>query len=266
MARYIFDNAAQQAGQRFASLEAMYDPWTIRHLEATGLEPGWRCLEVGAGGGSIAAWLAERVGPAGHVLVTDIDPRYLAALAAEERPNVEVQRHDIGEDPLPEGVFDLIHTRLVLIHVPTRWQALGRMMAALKPGGWLVVEDYDSTFTDPAYPTADPADAALVAKVFGAQSRLLAARGGEPGWGRQLYRRFCELGLADVGMEGRLDAWPGGSVGAHLVRANFEQIRTEAIAAGLVTDEEVTRALALLDAPSFAYGSPVLFGAWGRRP
>ena len=63
MNKYIFDNAAPQASQRFASLETLYDPWTIRHLEATGIGAGWQCWEVGAGGGSIAAWLAECCGP-----------------------------------------------------------------------------------------------------------------------------------------------------------------------------------------------------------
>jgi ubiquinone/menaquinone biosynthesis C-methylase UbiE len=75
MSNYIFDNATRQANQRFSSLETLYDPWTISHLEATGVGPGWQCWEVGGGGGSIAAWLAQRCGKSGHVLVTDIDER-----------------------------------------------------------------------------------------------------------------------------------------------------------------------------------------------
>src|SRR5216683_1976203 len=101
MSNYIFDNAGQQAGQRFSSLETLYDPWTIRHLEATGIGPGWQCWEVGGGGGSIAAWLGERCGPAGHVLVTDIAPRFLVGGALLDQPHIEIQRHDIGIDPPP---------------------------------------------------------------------------------------------------------------------------------------------------------------------
>ena len=143
MSHYIFDNAAPQASQRFASLEMLYDPWTIRHLETTGIGPGWQCWEIGAGGGSIARWLADRCGPSGHVLVTDIDPRFLVEAAALIHPQIEIQRQDIGNDPLPVQSFDLIHARLVLIHVPTREQALARMVRALSPGGWLIVEDFD---------------------------------------------------------------------------------------------------------------------------
>jgi tRNA A58 N-methylase Trm61 len=77
MSRYIFDNAQPQAARRFTSLEALYDPWTIQHLERTGIAEGWSCLEIGGGGGSISAWLADRVGECGHVLVTDLDTERL---------------------------------------------------------------------------------------------------------------------------------------------------------------------------------------------
>jgi len=41
MSSYIFDNAAEEpTAQRFASLESLYDPRTIRFLETTGVGPG----------------------------------------------------------------------------------------------------------------------------------------------------------------------------------------------------------------------------------
>src|SRR5215470_17301474 len=96
---YVFGNEGKEAPTRFAALSALFDPGTKQHIEARGLRPGWRCLEVGGGGGTIAAWLASRVGPDGRVLATDIDPRFLQSL---EIPNLEVRRHDIVEEPLPE--------------------------------------------------------------------------------------------------------------------------------------------------------------------
>src|SRR4051812_49065816 len=77
---YLLDNAGREAPARFDALSATYDQDTIRHLENRGISEGWHCLEVGGGGGSISAWLADRVGPTGHVLVTDIDPRFLEPL------------------------------------------------------------------------------------------------------------------------------------------------------------------------------------------
>jgi ubiquinone/menaquinone biosynthesis C-methylase UbiE len=265
MSNYIFDNAAPQASQRFVSLETLYDPWTIRHLETTGLGPGWQCWEVGAGGGSIARWLAERCGPTGHVLVTDIDPRFLVGPAPLEHAPLEIQRHDIGSDPLPAQPFDLIHARLVLFHVPAREQALQRMVTALKPGGWLCIDDYDRALIDRSYPTTDAEASALFQKMFAALDRLMEARGTDLAWGRSLYRRLRALGLIDVGMEGYVEVWRGRSSGANTMRVNFEQIREEATSAGLVTDEEVVQVLTLLDDPDFAFSASVLFTALGRR-
>jgi ubiquinone/menaquinone biosynthesis C-methylase UbiE len=267
LSQYIFDNAAQlQANQRFSSLETLYDPWTISHLERTGVGPGWHCWEVGAGGGSIAAWLAQRCGPSGYVLVTDIDERFLVESAALHQPMIEIQRHDIVADPLPARSFDLIHVRLVLFHVPAREQALARMVAALKPGGWIVIEAFDRNFNDFSYPSTNAEGAALYQKMQTVLGHLMEARGVDPVRGRSLYRRLRALGLVDVGMEGYMAAREGGSAGARLARANFEQIRQEATAAGLITDKEVAQMFTLLDDPDFAYGSHIMFTAWGRRP
>jgi ubiquinone/menaquinone biosynthesis C-methylase UbiE len=135
---YPFDNAAPQAGDRFASLAKLYDGVTRRHLDQFGMGAGQRCLEVGAGGGSVARFMSERVGPAGHVVATDINIDWMSG---SQPGNVELRRHDIGVDPLPERAFDIVHARAVLTFVPERRSALMRMIAALKPGGWLLVEE-----------------------------------------------------------------------------------------------------------------------------
>lgn len=130
------------------------------------------------------------------------------------------------------------------------------------------MEDFDPTFIDPGYPTADTTAAALVQKVAAAQGRLMATHSGELAltWGRSLYRRLRAQGLVNVDMEGYLAVRKGQSPGTRLISANFQQIRQEAVNAGLVTQEEIDQALALLDDPAFAISSPIMFTAWGRRP
>jgi len=137
---YAFDNARQVQEQRLRALEAALDAGTIRHLEAAGVGPGWRCLEVGAGGGSIAAWLSDRVGATGHVTATDLDTTVLRAVA---RPNLEVRAHDLLADDFPPAAFDLVHLRLVLAWLRDPAAALGRLRGWLKPGGVLVAEELD---------------------------------------------------------------------------------------------------------------------------
>jgi SAM-dependent methyltransferase len=255
---YVFDNAGAEVPARFSALTTVFDPGTIRHLENIRVSTGWHCLEVGGGGGSIAAWLAKRVVPNGHVLVTDIDTRFLESM---NLPNVEVRRHNIAKDPLPEAAFDLVHSRLVLLHVPEREKALARMIAALKPGGWLIDEEFDAS-TSPD-PSMNPGEVLL--KTHLAMTRIMADRGVNRDFGRQLFGLLRGYGLADVGAEGRTFMWSAGSAGLSLTRANYEQLRSAMIGAGYITEEEFKQDMARLGDPSFIMPSPILWAAWGRR-
>jgi SAM-dependent methyltransferase len=258
--KYVFDNAAAQAGARFNALTEIFDPGTIRHLVDRGVDCGWHCLEVGGGNGSIAAWLGRRVGPRGRVLVTDIDTRFLGNL---NQPNIEVQRHDIVSDELPEGAFDLVHSRLVLLHLPNRDQVLRRMIAALKTGGWLVDEEFDSASLPPDT-TVNAAE--ILPRTHLAMWRLLEDRGVERRYGRLLPGRLRAHGLTAVGAEGRVFLWEGGSPGASLTRANYEQMRPDLIRTGYITEQEFENDIGLLGARDFMMPSPVMWAAWGQRP
>jgi SAM-dependent methyltransferase len=259
--RYVFDNAAErETRERFAVLPRVYDPGTVRHLEALGVAHGWRCLEVGAGGGSIARWLAERVGPTGRVLATDVDTRFLDALAG---PTLQVSRHDVTVDPLPEAAFDLVHTRLVLVHLPEREAVLARLVAALKPGGWLLAEEFDSLSMPP-----DPAVSPVERRpgLYEALLRVMASRGADVRFGRLLPARLRAQGLTDVDAEGRVFLVQAGSPWAALMRANLEQLRGAICAAEGITAEQFDRGMAELDDPEYLCPSSIMWAVWGRRP
>ena len=257
---YLLDNGAREAPARFAVLSTLFDPGTIRHLETCGVGRGWHCLEVGGGGGSIARWLADRVGPTGRVLATDIDPRFLEPI---QLPNLEVRRHDIATDPLPEAVFDLVHARLVLMHVPERERALARMISALKPGGWLVAEEYDSCSMPPDSAIGS-GEALLPAQV--AMLRLLEDGGVDRLYGRRLFGRLRAHGLVSMGGEARAFMWQSGSPGAALVRATYELLRDAMVDGNYITAQQFEEDIARLDDPDFLMPSPILWSAWGRRP
>src|SRR5690348_1884704 len=114
---YLLSNVDPETAERFGGLEETFDPISVGHLERLGVGPGARCLEVGAGGGSVARWMAARAGSGGRVLALDVDPRWFAH---DGSPNLEVRRLDVAADPLPDGPWDVIHERLVLQHVPQR--------------------------------------------------------------------------------------------------------------------------------------------------
>ena len=257
---YAFANAAPQAAARLRALADIFDPGTVRHLEGRGVGDGWSCLEVGGGLGTMTRWLAARVGQHGQVLTTDIDTRHLDSM---NLPNVEVRRHDIVSDTLPEAAFDLACARLVLEHVSEPDRALARMISAVKPGGWVLVEDFEVL---PA--SHDPPDESSeqISKTASVMRRVTSEAGARKRFGRSLLRRLRAAGLQETGIEGRAFIWPGGSAGAAFSRLNYEQLRDSILATGLITQQEFASDLARLDDPEFEVRSPILWAAWGRRP
>jgi ubiquinone/menaquinone biosynthesis C-methylase UbiE len=259
---YLLDNADAQAGARMDVLARLFDAPTQRVLERVGLAPGWRCLEIGGGGGSVARWLAGRVGSAGHVLCTDINTRIIDAHRDSAPVNLEVMVHDIARDPLPAASFDLIHSRLVLIHVIERERALQRMVDALKPGGWLVIEDFDGASIRPDT-TINRYETPLVTSEA---VRKYLTRNQDGYFGRRLHGRFRELGLGEVYAEGRLLMFDRYNGGNDLMRVNFEQIGADVIDAGLLTREQLAADLATIETDQFAMPSPIMWSVAGRKP
>jgi trans-aconitate methyltransferase len=139
-AEYAFPHTGGDERRRLDLFAERLDPLTKRRVGLLGLAWGARCLEIGGGRGSVARWLCEYVGPEGHVTATDLDTGFLAELSL---PNLEVLRHDVRTDEFPPGLFDLVHARAVLMHIPNRMATLRRMVAWLAPGGWLLVEEPD---------------------------------------------------------------------------------------------------------------------------
>jgi SAM-dependent methyltransferase len=260
---YAFDSALAMQRERLDLLEALFDPGTIRHLEAIGVGPGWRCLEVGAGGGSIAAWLCDRVGPDGSVLATDLDTKWVGELS---RPNLEVRVHNLLEDDLPPGQFDLVHVRLVLAWLqPEPRDGLRRLLAAVKPGGWLLVEDMDFVTSLPD-PRMDPERRELFERAVDAHNEVLAERHAfDPFYGRSVAGDLEAAGLSDTGSEGRASTWRGGGPGGRIWQVTIAQIRDAIVETGRMSPDDVDAALALCDDPHLVMTSPLVMAAWGRR-
>lgn len=257
-ADYVFANSDAIASERLQLLAEIFDPVTRTCLERTGIAPGWSCWEVGAGYGTVAEWLHERVAPQGHVLATDLDPRFLARLAQR---NLRVLRHDIVDDPLPEESFDLIHARLLLVHLPARERVLDRMIAALKPGGWLVIEDFDGLSLLPDA-TLNPAEKSL--RTSEAVRELLRSAGGDLRFGRRVAGLLRARDMRSINAEGRVFMSDDASF-ARFQRLTFEQVQDELLARGLVSAEQLAQDLETLDRGYLAL-LPMMWSVAARRP
>ena len=254
---YMFAEEWDRERKRLAGIEAAADLISSDVLSRLGVGPGWRCAEVGAGGGSLAKWLADRVGDTGQVVATDLDPGYLKT---DEAPNLQILQHDLTADDRPGEPFDLVHTRLVIEHLPDPVGAVKRLAGWVRPGGWLVVEAGDWS-TRYEITSSEVFDAVLVAV-----QRFLASAGFAPMFGRRLPVLFRDHGLVDVGGEARSRMLRGGTPEMEFFTLTIERARTAMVAAGLISDDDVAAALALCADSSFAVMSPALVSTWGRVP
>lgn len=256
---YAFDNDSPHAAEQHRCLAAAHDPITTARLAETGVGPGWDCLEVGAGGGSVACWLAERTAPGGSVLATDVKPERIPA-----RPGLDLRRHDIVRDPLPEAAFDLVHSRLVLTHLPQRRAVLGRLLRALRPGGWLQLEEFDIGYA-PVLLAPDERTREGYEAFQAAKSRALRAAGADPTWGRVCADDLRAAGFTDVEPVPHLVPWHAGSPGLQLQLHHTYHLRDTLLAHGL-TEPQLLAARDAMTHPSFRATSCVLYCVQARRP
>jgi SAM-dependent methyltransferase len=252
---YVVPNSWEHARTRLELLEACYDAASIRRASALGVREGSRCLEAGAGHGSFARWLGSRVGAAGSVIAADVDTRLLQGIA---EPNIEVSQMDLVSDTLPCAEFDFVHTRLVLMHIPAREHVLGRLCAALRPGGTLMIEEQDG-FPVLANATGAYRDAWL------AFIRACRAAGTDPDWTRDLPLRLRRHGLVDIDAELDVPLFRGGSAHARFWSLTWQQVRDRVVALGEPA-EVIDDGVAELGDPQRWFHGPATVIAWGRRP
>jgi SAM-dependent methyltransferase len=257
---YLLSNDQAEAGRRFEALSELFDPVTFRHLEAVGLTAGWACWEVGAGGASVPAWLAEQVGPTGRVLATDIDTTWMPASGA----GFDVLRHDVGTEPPPADDFDLVHARLLLTHVPERNAALASMVRALRPGGWLVIEDADPALQPLICPDESGPEQHLANRLRQGFRVLMADRGADLAFGRTLPRLMRDAGLDPVQADAFFPITSPACTALEI--ATVQQIRNELLAAGLATEAEIDQHLANVGSGRLDLATAPLISAWGRTP
>ncbi len=258
MSTNVLEPTADQERDRLEAIALLTDPATIRYLENFGVREGWRCAEVGAGAGSIARWLSTRVGYTGQVVAVDINGDYLRDLRA---PNVEVREHDIVDNPLEEGAYDLVHVKILLMHLPEREKVLHQLAAALKPGGYLLVEEADIR----SIQTCSPPEP-LLTRAASALATFFYFSGADPGYGLQLLPAVKRTGLKNIGTDCQLTAIQAGTPQIQTISLSFAKLAPMIVQAGLMGQEEVERAFEILHEPSeTTIYTPITISVWGQR-
>jgi SAM-dependent methyltransferase len=244
VAGYIFDEAG--------AFQTWADEESYRHLAALGVGPGWRCLAMGVGPGPATRWLAERVAPSGSVVAADARSGRLAELAAGREAVLE---------GLAEEELDLAFGHSLLVHLPEREHALDYLIEAVRPGGWVVIADFDWTLSGPPRP-----DDAAGSSERGVRAPLRSA-GLQLTHGPKLARTFEAHGLVDVDGQALIGYSRNADCQASRVYSfTIERLRRRIMTSGSATREDIDDLHAHLPRRDWVGVSPTIWTAWGRKP
>jgi SAM-dependent methyltransferase len=256
MSEYVLPHGLLGEQQRLALMSALLDPVECAHIVRLGVRPGWRCLEIGCGNGSIARALAERVAPSGYVVASDIDLRYVEDLRV---PCLQVRRMDVLQDVIEEGFYDLVVARALLHHLTPPAKAMERMVKALKPGGALLSIEPDMlpcTATDPD----------SIHTFWQGWLKWSTEAGIDYFIGRKIPAWLDSLGLEDIAGEGYTAQFNGTSDWAEYWIQSMRELAPSLLKSGHVTENILNEFYVRYQDPHY-WTSVITFTAnWGRRP
>ena len=256
--------------QRLRQQAKMWEDLTARILREAGLEEGMTCLDVGCGPGEVMRLMGEIVGVQGHVVGIDVDGEIgrdaLRQLHAGAKSRFSFFEHDLfGAAPVPGGPFDMTYARFLLVHCPDPVGVLRKMHAATRPGGLIVVQDYDFQTVDVNPPLASWSEFGRV--WFG----VLERTGKDKHFGRKLPLHFVEAGIGfpdATDVSGRI-----GSLRQYgpALEAVYRSVLPIALNLGLTTQADSQAFLDELqqagsgDGP-FTLFWPLIVSLWKRKP
>lgn len=264
---YMVANQCPPTVDHHTAVAELLDPNTIRRLTRLDSGTDWagaQCLELGAGTGSIAWWLADRVDLFGRVTAVDLDTSRLTT-----HPRIQPLRHDLrdGTAALPPGPYDLIHARLLLAHLPNPDHLLADLAILLAPGGTILIEDWAPGLTPDQVIVTAPTRAAAAAYAqfqHTINEQVIDHASTDTSWGRRIHPAMLAAGLVDVDTEVHAQYWTGGSPGCRAIAAGLTQLRPQLLA--FLTNEHLDQIADLLTDPRLVVHGNLLYATSGRRP
>jgi SAM-dependent methyltransferase len=237
-------------------------------LDQVAPEAGWRAVDVGCGPLGILDVLAERVGPTGRVVGVERESRFVemarAELTRRGLGRVEVIEGDATATGLPRSSFDLVHERLVLLQQPDPFPILQEMVALVRPGGYVMVEDIDeaSWICHPPHPAYDA--------LLDAFHTMLDRAGMDVHLGRKLPDLLRRVGLEEVTAEGHTGVSPLGDRRRMHLLALVGPLQSRLVQAGILDEVTVRELIEEVEAHLSRSDTVVIrqlhCQAWGRKP
>jgi hypothetical protein len=163
-------------------------------------------------------------------MATDVDVRFLQETG---EPNLEVRRHDLTAEELPR--FDLIYVPGLLHHLPESARPVARMIAPLRPGGWLLLEEPDFS---PVHTSTSELYVRFMVTLTG---KIGAASGHDAFWARSLPRTAANQRLAHLNAEAQVAFLHEGSPTAEFLKLSGQQMRETVTASGAISAERSMR-------------------------
>jgi SAM-dependent methyltransferase len=254
----------EEGKSRLDLQSAAYRPSTLDLFSTVGVRPGWRCLDVGSGGGQVTIDLARIVAPGGFSVGIDFDDVIvdLARKEAAEQGVGNVEFRVGRADELDERGFDLAYTRLLLDVVSDPRAVLSSMVTAVVPNGVVIAEEPESSSCF-SYPPND-----AFRRWIEWFCETMRRRGGDPDIGPRLPLLFRSAGLCDIGLRIVHLAWIEGQE-KWLHWMGMGDVRDAVVGEGVATPSEYDdvreEVRALTEDSSTVVASARFFQVWGHR-
>jgi ubiquinone/menaquinone biosynthesis C-methylase UbiE len=267
MSEYVLGTSDHEL-ERLALQHEVWLEITTRVLDRLELGQGERVVDLGCGPGFVLEMFRERVGDTGEVIGVDESERWIEHIAARSADrgwtNVRPMHARIQDLDLEPASVDLIFMRWVLGFLGDRMEVLRSLARFLRPGGRLVVMDYNHNGVS-LFPECDSFWA-----VIRATRQLYETRGGDTWVMGEIFDLFRRAELEPESLSPDLVAGPPGSPAWRWAEAFFPFHTKGMVAAGVLTNEDRDRFLADWDErnadPGSLFFSPIVATAIARKP
>jgi ubiquinone/menaquinone biosynthesis C-methylase UbiE len=264
---YIMGGTSEEYA-RLKRQAQVWEPTTKSVLERAGIASGMRCLDAGSGPGEVMRLMAQYTGPTGMVVGIDTDANIgaeaIAALNSAGLRQCRFLNADLLRiERIDEAPFDLVFARLLLFHMKNPADALRRLYGWLKPGGRIVIQDYDTKAID-----AEPAHE-VFAEFKTVWSGVCQKAALDERVGLRLPQLFVEAGI------GRPDGTDVAGVllpmntSCYMLTAVYRSVLPLAFKFGLTTKERSDWFCEQIGGPALAdcyVRWPLLISAWKQKP